>query len=338
MDPYNHLPDSNPDVVGDADEILLADPNSLPPYHTITWEGWSPPRGRTLVLLLFLLILTFLTTLYMGAIHMATFNQAPWLQSIQGPLDLGRYFITHPAELLNGLPYALAIMLILGSHELGHYLYCRTYNVNATPPMFLPAPTLFGTFGAFIRIKSPIPSRRALFDIGIAGPLAGLIVTLPFLAWGIAHSKPADFSSSDGSILIFGEPPLWKIFTFLFWPHGMETDMNVHPIALAAWFGLIATNLNLFPIGQLDGGHVTYALFGRRARWVGLAFWLGLVGLTIHNTVWMVWTILTFIIGFRHPPPLIYEKEMDPTRKVLGILALIAFFLTFSPDPVKIIP
>ncbi len=299
--------------------------------------GWEPPRGRTLVILIVLLFLTFLTTLYMGAVHMGTFHHAPWLDSMNGPLELFIYLLKRPILLLSGIPYAIAVMLILGSHELGHYLYCRTYNVNATPPMFLPAPTLFGTFGAFIRIKSPIPSRKALFDIGIAGPLAGLIVTLPFLAWGIAHSVPASFQATEGSYIIFGEPLIWKIFTWIFWSHGSNMDMNVHPIALAAWFGLLATNLNLFPIGQLDGGHIAYALLGRRARRLGFVCWLGLVALVFHNTVWTVWTLLTFLIGFRHPPPLTEEPEIHRGRQILGWIALIAFILTFTPDPIRIV-
>ena len=158
---------------------------------------------------------------------------------------------------------------ILGAHELGHYLACRYYDVDATLPWFLPAPLpLTGTLGAFIRLREPIPNARALFDIAVAGPLAGFVVAVPLLAAGVAASKVIPLPD-DGGGLVLGDPLLFTLIERLHWGAIPDGDaLYVHPMGLAAWFGLLATALNLFPFGQLDGGHITYALFGRRARWL----------------------------------------------------------------------
>src|SRR6202030_1767126 len=170
-----------------------------------------------------------------------------------------------------GLWYSATILAILGCHEMGHYLACRYYDVDASLPFFLPAPLLLtGTFGAFIRIREPIPTKRMLFDIGIAGPIAGFVVAVPALFIGLWMSRlvqlPPDFSGVS-----LGEPLLFKLASQLVWGTTADTvSLNLHPIGFAAWFGLLATALNLFPIGQLDGGHISYAVLGRRSSYVTL--------------------------------------------------------------------
>lgn len=299
----------------------------------------EPRQGKGLWISGILFILTLGTTSIMGVLHTAAFERQAWIDEASGFLSIIGYLIHHPSLWLMGLPYTGALMLILLSHEMGHFLYCRYYRVDATPPMLLPAPIPpFGTFGAFIRIKSPIPHRNSLFDIGVAGPLAGFIVAVPFLIYGIAHSRPLALTGHEGEYLIFGEPLIWKLLSHWIWPNLGSMDLEIHPVAFAAWFGMLATNLNLFPIGQLDGGHVSFALFGARARLIGILCWLGLMGLVIHNYVWTLWTLLTFIIGFRHPPTIYTEPQPRALRRFVGLLALLVFILTFTPDPIQIPP
>ena len=189
----------------------------------------------------------------------------------------------------------------------GHYLACRYYDVDATLPWFLPAPLpLTGTLGAFIRLREPIPHARALFDIAVAGPLAGFVVAVPLLVAGIAASKVMPLPA-DGGGLVLGDPLLFQLIERMRWgaiPDGEA--LYVHPMGLAAWFGLLATALNLFPFGQLDGGHITYALFGRRARWLSAATIVGTVALAIGSLSWAAWAVLmvgmTAVHGVGHPP------------------------------------
>ena len=222
-----------------------------------------------------------------------------------------------------GLWYSGTILAILGCHELGHYFACRYYDVDASLPFFIPVPFLLtGTLGAFIRIREPIPSKRMLFDIGIAGPIAGFVVAVPALFLGmcdVARRPPADRHVEPG--LELGEPLLFQFASWLFW--GTQPDgysLNMHPMAFAAWFGLLATALNLFPIGQLDGGHISYAVLGprwstcvtlrhRRRRRSALAFFA---------TSWIVWTglmvVMLFMFGPRHPRVFDEHVPLDRTR------------------------
>ena len=208
---------------------------------------------------------------------------------------------------VGGLAFSLPVLGILGAHELGHYLACRYYDVDATLPWFLPAPLpLTGTLGAFIRLREPIPNARALFDIAVAGPLAGFVVAVPLLVAGIAASKVIPLPG-DGGGLVLGDPLLFTLIERLHWGAIPDGDaLYVHPMGLAAWFGLLATALNLFPFGQLDGGHITYALFGRRARWLSAATIVGTVALAIGSLSWAAWAVLmvgmTAVHGIGHPP------------------------------------
>lgn len=247
-------------------------------------------------------------------------------------------------------------MAILGAHELGHFLACRFYGVDATWPHFLPSPFLFGTFGAFIRIRSPIPSRRALFDIAIAGPLAGFALLVPALAYGVFTAQPGGMPAQQAAIE-FGDSFLVRALAWWRWGSAASTqDLLVGPVFLAGWLGQLATCLNLFPAGQLDGGHLLYAwsrrlhrILSRATRWALVAFLLylllepggfsgGRMRLTlagVENVApWLTWTILLFVIGDRHPPILLWEP-LGRGRAALLVLALILFALTFIPVPIR---
>jgi Zn-dependent protease len=249
---------------------------------------------------------------------------------------------TDPAVLLDpeiialSLVYAVVLLGILLGHELGHFLTCRYYNIDATLPYFIPAPTLIGTLGAFIKIRSPITKKQQLFDIGIAGPLTGFILSLPAIIYGLSLSKVVPSLPQDGT-LVFGEPLLLKIvgsFIFKGIPEGF--DVVPHPVAFAGWVGVLVTALNLFPVGQLDGGHVVYALLGQKSRkiapffigvflFMGIFFWIG----------WFVWVLLLFFLGLKHPHITDEDKPLSPRRRFMGYLMLIIFILSFIPDPIK---
>jgi membrane-associated protease RseP (regulator of RpoE activity) len=281
----------------------------------------------------FLFALTVLSTTQAGGLHYASFTTAFSEQIPRFPLT---------TLLLHGLWYSLSILAILGCHELGHYFACLYYRVDASRPYFLPMPFLLtGTLGAFIRIRAPIPGKRALFDIGIAGPIAGFLVAVPVLLIGMHMSNvvkvPADFR---GEVFELGEPLLFKAaewLTFGSIPDGYS--VNMHPMAFAAWFGMLATALNLFPIGQLDGGHISYAVFGRRSTAVTMIMVPCLIGLSFVSTSWVVWTVLTvgmlLLFGPRHPRVVDEEIPLDRSRLWLAAFALLMFVLCFTPAPIQ---
>jgi len=240
-----------------------------------------------------------------------------------------------PAFLLRGLPFSLTLLTILMAHEMGHYLTALYYRVDVSLPYFLPAPTLIGTMGAFIRIRSAIYSKRALFDIGIAGPLAGFAMLLGPLAVGLSLSRvaPGVVHQSD---LIFGSPLLMRLFESIQFPGVRPEDIYLHPVARAAWVGLLATALNLLPIGQLDGGHILYAFVGERTRWLSRLFVALLValGLYFKTYSWLVWAALLFFFAMRHP--VIYDPHpIGRTRTWLALAALVILILSFTLSPVR---
>lgn len=242
--------------------------------------------------------------------------------------------------LTGGLAYSVTVLLILGSHEMGHYLACRYYQVDASLPFFLPSPFFFGTFGAVIRIREPIPTRQMVFDIGAAGPFAGFLVAVPALVLGVSLSEvqvvPPDYPG-----LTFGDPLLLQAVSWLFFgPIPEGSALFVHPIALASWLGLLVTALNLFPVGQLDGGHISYAVLGRRSTTVTLL----MVGVTICLAVfvsvsWTVWTLLLllmlFLVGPRHPRTVDEDRPIDSTRRWIALAAIIMFALCFTHNPIQ---
>lgn len=240
---------------------------------------------------------------------------------------------SHPSLLLAGLPFSLTLMAILLAHEFGHYLACRYYRVDASLPYFIPAPTLIGTFGAFIRIRSPIYSKQVLFDIGIAGPLAGFALVLPALAIGLAFSKVLPGIAHRGEF-VFGVPPLLWLMEKAIFPGVPVSDIYLHPAARAAWWGLFATALNLLPIGQLDGGHILYSFVGERHKLLSRIFVFALVPMGLLYWPWLLWAALLLIFGLRHP--LIFDTtELGAGRKRLGWLALAIFLLCFMAIPIR---
>ncbi len=243
--------------------------------------------------------------------------------------------------LLVGPWYSFAILLILGAHEFGHYFACRWHNVDCTLPYFLPAPLpMTGTLGAVIRIREPFPSRRALFDIGVAGPLAGFVTLLPFLVIGISLST-VDVVPEGGFGIWLGEPYLFKwIARLVHGPLLDGTDIFIHPLGYAAWFGMLATALNLLPFGQLDGGHIAYAVLGRRS-WVVSVATLGLViTLAWFSQSWIVMAVMLtamgYFMGFRHPAPLDDHTPLSPGRILVALLALAILIACFTPQPITI--
>lgn len=244
--------------------------------------------------------------------------------------------------LSGGVAYSITILLILGAHEMGHYLACRYYQVDASLPFFIPSPLLFGTFGAFIRIREPIPTKRMLFDIGAAGPFAGFLVALPALLIGISLSQVQAIPSRYFGPSL-GEPLLFQAATrVLLGPVPEGSAVFLHPVGMAAWFGLLATALNLFPIGQLDGGHISYAVLGRRSTLVTLVMTGVAVCLTLFfSRSWLVWTVLLVAmivsLGPRHPRTLDEDEPIDPTRRMLAGFALIMLVICFTPRPIELV-
>lgn len=278
-----------------------------------------------------LFVATCFSTLLVGAFLMAGFRE-----DLIAPGTLLRAMWAEPALLLAGLPFSATIMTILLSHEMGHYLACRYYGISATLPYFIPAPTFVGTMGAFIKIRSPIVNRRALLDVGIAGPIAGFVVALPALAIALQQSR---FVAVDpeGGALMFGEPLIFKIVAFLMSrtpPPG--TDTYLHPIGLAAWFGFFATALNLLPVGQLDGGHISYALFGRHHKRISQAFIAILIPLGFYWQGWLLWAVLLLLLGVRHPVTIDDRVPLDRRHILLGWCSLAMFILTFTPTPIYV--
>lgn len=306
----------------------MHDPLPEPPLPVTLTSRRKFQDRRWLHLTLF--VLTLASTTLTGADHYLAYAS-----------DFGRQPVAISAALiLQGFWYSATILLILGAHELGHYLACRYYQVDASLPFFIPMPlVLTGTLGAFIRIREPIPTKRMLFDIGIAGPLAGFIFALPALFVGMALS-PVVRVPEDLVGFNLGEPLLFQAATWLTWGSLAEGySVNLHPMAFAAWFGLLATALNLFPIGQLDGGHISYAVLGRRSTTVTLASIAIAIGLTFFSWSWLVWTFLlvamTLVMGPRHPRTLDEDIPLDRTRMWMAVLALLVFVLCFTPNPIE---
>ena len=241
---------------------------------------------------------------------------------------------------LAGAWYSVTILTILGTHEFGHYFACRHYGVDASLPYFLPAPFITGTVGAAIRIRSMIPTKPVLFDIGAAGPIAGFAVAVPALMIGLSLSRivplPNDFVGLE-----LGEPLLFKLATVIIWgdiPAGHS--LNLHPVGFAAWLGLLVTALNLFPIGQLDGGHISYAMFGARSTKITLISVAVVVTLAFVSQSWFVWAglmvVMLLMFGPRHPPTLDPHTPLDGTRIWIGLGTLLIFVLCFTPTPIEV--
>jgi membrane-associated protease RseP (regulator of RpoE activity) len=278
-------------------------------------ENTEDKARRLPILHIVLFILTLLCTLVAGA-----------LQQGVNPIE-------NPWLIWRGIPFSFTLLMILGAHEFGHYFMSRKHNIDVTLPYFIPAPSFIGTFGAFIKMKSPIMDRRILLDVGAAGPLAGMCVTVPVLMIGLYLSEiryeAVDSGVSLGSSLFF---------TFMNWiVHGPLPDnanIILHPIAFSGWIGLLVTCLNLLPVGQLDGGHVAYAVIGTKQRVVSKVILVILVVLGATGWIgWIVWAGILFIMGTNHPPVVYDWIPLDKNRKIIGWITLSVFVVTFTPAP-----
>jgi membrane-associated protease RseP (regulator of RpoE activity) len=312
-------------------ELVRPEPALWLPAQPIVYPP-EPRSLRSLLAAIGLFVATAFSTLAAGAQFAAAYaaNQSPGFDRFFS--DYFRPFF-EPKLFVSGIPFAITLMGILLAHELGHFFACRHYNINATYPYFIPAPTLIGTLGAFIRIRSPIFNRRALFDMALAGPLVGFLIAVPALALAILFSKVVPASDASSSF-VFGQPLIERLLELALRPGIAHTHLLLHPVGRAAWVGLFATALNLLPAGQLDGGHILYAVASERHRRVSFAVAVLLVPLAIKFWAgWMVWAVLLVAIGFRHPPLIDRWEPLDPTRRILSGVALAVFFLCFMPAP-----
>jgi membrane-associated protease RseP (regulator of RpoE activity) len=280
-----------------------------------------------------LLVLTLVTTSVMGARMQYNFDHSLPFFDVDRDLAVILDSWKHPAQLTAGLPFSLTLLTILLAHEMGHYLACVYYGIEASLPYFLPAPSLTGTFGAFIRIHSPIYSKRVLFDIGIAGPIAGFVFLLPALSVGLALSKVVPGIAMTGSFHP-GTPIILGILQKVIFPDVNPNDLYLHPVVRAGWVGLLATAMNLLPIGQLDGGHILYALSPARHKIVSKILLLALIILgAFSGYEWIVLAVVLYFLGRKHP--VIYDPEpIGRTRINFAALALFIFALSFMPAPV----
>lgn len=262
-------------------------------------------------------------------------------------------FLTLP-ELASGFPYAVAILSILGAHEMGHYLYAKRYRIYATLPYFIPffLPAFnFGTLGAFIKMRSPIPDKKALLDVGIAGPIAGFIMSLFFLFLGFSLlpdlegvkdyvTQIHEWSETGEGALTLGSSLLFDLIRNMMGGEHLPMYEIYHfPFIFSGWIGLLVTALNLMPIGQLDGGHISYALLGKKAKFVAIGAFIALALLNFYSTNWILWTILIlFVIRLKHPPTMNDQIELDLNRKILAWVSYLIFITCFSPMPIYFSP
>jgi membrane-associated protease RseP (regulator of RpoE activity) len=330
--------DPSPELRGDTvpdPETRPYTPPDVARYQPV-WVPIATRRVRNRVWLHALLFLaTVLTTTLIGIGH--------WL-SWMADYRVIRALPPLSVIFTKGFWYSATILTILGAHELGHYFACRYYRIDASLPYFIPLPPPFpltGTLGAFIRIRQPVTTKRALFDIGVAGPLAGFFFAVPALFIGVALSHVARVPArTPVEMLELGEPLLFKLAAWSVWgqiPDGYS--LNLHPIAFAAWFGLLATALNLFPIGQLDGGHISYTVFGRRSTYVTMAMMGVAVVLAFFSLSLVLWTVLMVAMllafGPHHPPVMDERVPLSRGRQWLAALALLIFILCFTPAPIQ---
>jgi membrane-associated protease RseP (regulator of RpoE activity) len=292
------------------------------------------PSVRSLVLATVLFFLTLLTSLVAGAHFAAAYahNQAASFDALFQTFPIVYH---HPAMLLTGLPFALTLLTILLAHELGHYFACRHHHIRATYPFFIPAPTLIGTFGAFILIRSPIRSARALFDVGASGPIVGFLFALPALAYGVLHARIiTGFAMDPNAEVVFGAPLILKLMTAIVQPNAHASDLLLHPVGRAAWVGLFATALNLLPVGQLDGGHIVRSVSPRLHRWITLIIPFALLPLGYYLWQgWFIWAALLFGLRFLRMAPIYDPTPLDPNRRFGAFLSMVVFILCFMPAP-----
>ncbi|HEY7861211.1 MAG TPA: site-2 protease family protein [Gemmatimonadaceae bacterium] len=342
---WRHLPLGDREIIEGAVPPAHAGPSPELAAAIARWPGshyWEDsPAGRTLVLAAethaprerwwvhgVLLLLTLLSMTVAGA----TFAGIP-----------ATWHLPSLEAMRVGMWFSLPLCVILAAHESGHYLVSRRYRVNASPPYFLPYPPQFGllgTMGAFIRLRSPVYDRRTLFDIGVAGPFAGIVVAIPILLIGLAHSATVALPGAPFAHqliiverwqLLLGDSLLLSLCRAIV---GSQGTIALSPLAIAGWTGLFITCLNLLPLAQLDGGHITYALFGDKQQWMARFFWLLLIPLGVLWQGWWLWAVLALIIGrgrLGHPMIVAPERPLDARRQLLAWLSIVLLIVTFAP-------
>jgi membrane-associated protease RseP (regulator of RpoE activity) len=332
--PLGYTPMLRPDPAGGDDAVALYILPGVPPQT----------RSRPWINLV-LFILTVLSTLFVGSLYGG---------NPDGISQVSDLFL--PQNLIQGWPFCVTLLAILVSHEFGHYFAARYHKVAVSLPYFIPLPIGFGTLGAFIRLREPVPDRRKLFDIGVAGPLAGLIIAIPLLFYGLSTS-PISVAPAGVPVELEGNSILYflaKIAVFgQVLPNPLTgQDVFMNQVTFAAWIGLLVTALNLLPVGQLDGGHTVYALFGRAARYInwvtlGIMGLLAIAGIPYLQTLWpplsqigfggwWLWLgLIIFVLGPYHPPALDDVTQLDRGRRVLGYVVILCFILTFVPTPFR---
>lgn len=302
-----------------------------PPQPVFT----RPHRRIWVPLVLFLC--TVFSTLAVGVEFAVSYAQdrEPF-SGTAGMFGAASQVFQHPSLLVLGVPFSFTLLTILLAHELGHFFAGKHYGIDVSYPYFIPAPNFFGTFGAVISIRSPIPTRKALFDVGLAGPVAGFVIALPAMAWAVATSKIVPGAAERADVL-FGHSLLSMLLIGLFHPHINPDWVLLNPVGRAAWVGLFVTALNLLPVWQLDGGHIVYSLASRDHRRISLGVGLGLVLLGVfYWPGWAFWGVILLVLAmrFRHPPLLNQWEPLDPSRRAWAVAALAIFVLCFILAPV----
>lgn len=300
---------------------------------------------KSLVLAGFLFLLAFCTCLAAGTQFAAAYQQNQAV-SMDEWLRAFTLFYKNPAELVAGLPFALTLLGILLAHELGHFFACRHHHIRSSYPFFIPFPSLIGTFGAFILIRSPIRTRRALFDVGASGPLVGFVLAVPALIYGVLHSKfVPGLADPKQAEIIYGNPLLLHILDTILRPGISPDALLLPPIGRAAWVGLFATSLNLMPVAQLDGGHILRSVNPKLHRRTSLIipivlFLVGISGFWNARlwNVWSFWGVLLLLMSFLRVAPIHDTATLDSKRRWGAFLALLVFLLSFMPAPFFIPP
>jgi membrane-associated protease RseP (regulator of RpoE activity) len=270
-----------------------------------------------------LFLLTLFSTILVGAVYAGA--------------NLALLFSDPLQIVVAGIPFSAALLGILLFHEFGHYIASRRHGVKVTLPFFLPFPNIIGTLGAVIRIKSPFITRKQLFDVGAAGPLAGMVIAIPIVIWGLTHPLFLPETTSQFELMMLGDSLLFSFIGLLVHPQPPEGYIAVlNPVAFAGWVGFLVTMLNLLPIGQLDGGHILYAMFGKKQHRIAYLALLGLVILSFFWMGWIIWALLGFfLLRAPHPPTVLDDIPLDKKRVAIGYLCILIFILCFMPTPIQ---
>jgi len=300
-----------------------------------TWPVSAPTKPQRLWLAVLLFVVTFFTCLAAGRQFAISFANGQAASIAEFVVSL-KLLYKDPTALAAGFPFAISLMAILLAHELGHYFACRHHGIRASYPYFIPAPTLIGTLGAFILMRSPIRSRRALFDVGASGPLVGFVLAIPILIYGVVHSRIVPGLNSPFANIVFGVPLALRLLVQRIFPGADPLTVLLHPVGRAAWVGLFATALNLLPAGQLDGGHILRSLSPRLHRWLGWLVPAALAALGSFQSgiwFWWMWAGILLALRFLRIPAVYDQRPLDSTRTVLAIVTLLVMILCFMPVP-----